>query len=123
MIFMFKASDTAAQEATVIGAGVMVEGDIKAKGDVVIVGALQGSVTTEGHIQILESAQVKATVTAGSLFVAGEVVGTTVISQKTELTSTGNITGELTTGQLVVAEGGQVQGSVTMRQASPTESN
>lgn len=99
---------------TIIGKSVVVTGDLIAEGDVVIDGSLIGSLKTGGSIKIGNCAVIEADIEAKTGIIAGKVVGKIVIYEFLELQPTANIKGDVTTGQIAISQGANVNGAVTM---------
>jgi len=86
---MFKGTEEG-NTATVIGAGVEVAGDVKAEGEVTVLGTVRGSIQTAGHVEVEEGAMVEANVHAGNLHVAGTIQGNVEVNGKLETVTTEN---------------------------------
>lgn len=116
---MFNTSPMANREAghnpeTIIAAGVQLEGDFTSQGNVLIEGAVQGSLRTERDLRVGENAVITADVKAANAVVAGEVRGNVIISGKLELETSARVFGDIKTGVLVVASGATMNGQIKM---------
>jgi cytoskeletal protein CcmA (bactofilin family) len=103
---------------TIIGPSVRVEGNFTGGGDVVVEGALSGTLKTSKSVRIGTSAKVKADIEASSVMVAGEVRGNVKSSGAVELASTARVIGNIEAGQLRVEAGAILSGKCTMPTAS-----
>ncbi|MFN0219893.1 MAG: polymer-forming cytoskeletal protein [Hyphomicrobium sp.] len=101
--------------AVFIGKGTQAVGEISHCTMVVIRGRIEGNIDTKVLIVESEGALV-GNVHADHMEIHGRIEGNAVVSDLADIRSTGLITGELVYGQLSVAAGGQVHG--TIRQAS-----
>ena len=91
---------------TIIGAGVTVHGNLSGSSDIVIDGTLEGSVTTSGDVTIGMNAQIKASVTAMNVTIAGTLIGDVKASGQASIRETGNVTGDVRSAGLAISTGG-----------------
>lgn len=107
--------DSVGNEAeTIIAASVKVEGDFVSQGNVLIEGTVEGSLRTERDLRVGERASISADVEAASATVAGEVHGNLAVAERLELEPTARVHGDIQTGTLIVANGAQINGRLTM---------
>jgi len=99
---------------TIIGSSVKVEGNFKGEGNVTVDGIVQGSLKTSHDLKIGPKAKIRAEVEANNLFLAGEIRGNAKIKEKTQLTKTAKIFGNLETKILSVEEGAIINGKCLM---------
>lgn len=104
---------------TFIGPSVKVEGDFTGEGDLVIEGVVVGNVRTNNNLTIGPEAVVEAEIKAKNAFIAGKVKGNVTLKGKLDLTSSGQIIGNVKAAVLSVETGGIINGQLTMMQ--PTE--
>jgi cytoskeletal protein CcmA (bactofilin family) len=100
----------AEDKVTVIDAQADIEGRLKGK-DVVIHGRFKGDIAVSGRLVIAEGAKVEAKVAADSLEVAGELTGE-VKSRALTLAEKARVQGTVDARVLVVREGAWLSGSV-----------
>ncbi len=102
------------------GSSVVIKGEVIAREDLKIAGRIEGTVRAEGfQIFVLPGGEVTADVVARDIVVAGTVKGSLVAEERIELRSGAEISGELTTPKLAMAEGAVVQGIIDMPTAKP----
>ena len=116
---MFKKSEhpmahAQAGSETIIAEGVKVEGDFKSNGDITIAGELNGVLQTVASLQIGESAVIHADVSAKNAVIAGEVVGNIHVEDGLQLLASSNVSGDIVTNRLSIAEGSVVNGKISM---------
>jgi len=94
---------------TLIGAGTLVEGTLKAEKSVRIDGLFQGELFCSGNLRINSSSEVNAQIEGMDIYINGTVCGT-VSGERVELDRQACLIGDLYTGTLVIAEGALFQG-------------
>lgn len=99
---------------TTIGPSVKVEGNFVGSGNVVVEGAVSGSLKTSKDLRIGDGAKVRADVEAANVTVAGEVHGNIRTAGKLDLGPSAKVLGNVETAQLVVAQGAILNGKCTM---------
>lgn len=99
---------------TVIAAGVKVDGNFNSRGNVLIEGAVKGSIKTDKDLTIGEKAKILATVAATNVYVAGEAQGNIKATGRLELAPTARIFGDVEVKTLVIAAGAVLNGKCSM---------
>lgn len=102
---------------TVIGAGTHMHGRLTSEGTVLVLGSVDGEVTSAGTIVIEETGRVSATLTAEEVLVAGQVEGQLHGTGRVELRPTARLRGEIHTHSLVIQEGAVFDGRVRIAEA------
>jgi cytoskeletal protein CcmA (bactofilin family) len=96
-----------------VGSSVVIKGELQAQEDVVIAGRVEGTVSVEGHLVVVEpGGHVKADVVAKGVVIAGTVSGSVVAEERIELRSTARVQGELSAPRIAIAEGATLSGRV-----------
>ncbi|MDE7246862.1 MAG: polymer-forming cytoskeletal protein [Lachnospiraceae bacterium] len=103
-----------AKISSIIGADMVVSGDIHAKEGVRVEGSVTGDVVTDGALIISASGKVKGDVKGSSIFIGGSLEGDLTSGGRTEVVSTGKVIGNIRTKSLVVDENAVFQGQCTM---------
>ncbi len=104
---------------TIIGPSVKVEGNFSGEGSMAVEGVVQGSLKTNSNLQVGPQAKIKAEVEARNLFLSGEIRGNIKVTEKSKLTSTARVFGNIDTGVLSVEEGAIINGKCTMNGQGP----
>ena len=112
---MFKENQTTTDSKTVIGASVNVEGDFKGQGDVIVEGKLKGSLATEHDVNIGAQAEIKASIKANNVYVAGNVTGDIEANGHIELSQSAQINGNITATTITIESGAIFNGQCTTR--------
>ena len=99
--------------ASYLGPGLRVSGEITGNEDLRLDGNIEGSVAIGGfRLTVGTSAHLKADVVAREALISGEVVGDIRAADRIEISKTASITGDLTTGRIVIEEGAYFNGEV-----------
>ncbi|MEY4667893.1 MAG: hypothetical protein RL518_592 [Pseudomonadota bacterium] len=104
--------------ATVIAADVVLKGNLKSAGDVVIAGVFEGDVACEGRVTIVAGATLVGAVGAAEVVLGGKVQGNSVATKALTLLSTAEVRGDVTTPQIVIEPGATFVGRCTMPQTA-----
>lgn len=99
---------------TVVGANVKLTGTISDVNDIVIHGTVEGEVISDKTITITETASVKGPVTGHLVSVSGRVNGAITAHEKLELQPTADVSGSISTKELIIKSGAVFNGKSTM---------
>jgi cytoskeletal protein CcmA (bactofilin family) len=113
-----------------IGRGISIVGDVSAETDLRIEGLVQGQgIQSSRNVEIGESGQVAADITACVVKIGGEVKGDITGSEKVIITKTGRVQGNVVAPRVVIEDGSLFRGSIEMNptqaakpKAAPAES-
>jgi cytoskeletal protein CcmA (bactofilin family) len=100
--------------STVIGAGIIIEGEIVTDEDVVVVGVVRGKVSAKEAVTIQQGATVEADVAGGSLAVAGTLTGNITSTDRVDLQAGARVVGNVKAARVTIADGAQFKGNVDM---------
>jgi len=102
---------------SVLGAGVIWQGNISGSGGVRIEGTFEGQIAMRGILVVGETGRVTCEkIRANTVIVAGAVRGN-ILAQKVEIRATGRIWGDVVTVSFATEEGAFLRGQVTMEDA------
>lgn len=107
------------QISTLIGKGSELGGDFSVQGSARIDGKIDGNVTVEGTMILGANGSISGNVSADAVVIGGEVLGDIVAPEKTELTATAKVLGDITTKVIVIDENAVFQGKIDMNQEVP----
>ena len=99
---------------TVVGSNVKLTGTIKDINDIIIHGKVEGEVDSEKSVVISDNASVKGPIIADQVTISGTVNGSVTAHTKFELLPGGNITGSITTKDLIIQSGAYFNGKCIM---------
>lgn len=115
---MFREEKTATPSGhpvtTVIGRGILAEGNIGGEGDLVVEGKIKGNISTNGSVRVGKDAEVHADIQASAVHISGSVHGNIQAASVVEITETGKVWGDIRTKTMSVVSGAFFQGSCAM---------
>jgi cytoskeletal protein CcmA (bactofilin family) len=97
-----------------IGAGTVVEGDIKSNGDIRIDGNVIGNIVSKAKVVVGATGSINGNVTSQNADVSGSIKGKVTVNELMFLKSSANIQGDIVTGKLVVEVGATFTGTCNM---------
>jgi len=99
---------------TIIGCKTIFEGILLSNESICIEGTVKGKIECRGNIVVGKGGKVKADIIADNAFIGGQVNGNIKVKNRTEITSTGKVVGDIETSALVIGEGVFFEGSCHM---------
>jgi cytoskeletal protein CcmA (bactofilin family) len=99
---------------TVIGEGLVIEGEFSSDDEVVVHGTVRGTLSAGGVVSVANGAVVEADVTSLSLSVAGNVTGNINASDRVDIQAGGRLVGDVKASRLTIADGASFKGNVDM---------
>ena len=98
-----------------LGKSVVIKGELSASEDLTLYGQMEGRVTLTDHtLTIGPEADIRAEIAANIVVVMGSVTGNVNAGKRVEIRSTGSVKGDIGSVDLVIQEGGRLQGKVDM---------
>jgi cytoskeletal protein CcmA (bactofilin family) len=98
----------------IIGAGTVIEGEVKSNGDIRVDGTIKGSVTSKSKVVIGATGSIEGDVTCQNADISGAIIGKTTVSEMLFLKANARINGDIQTGKLVVEVGASFTGNCSM---------
>jgi cytoskeletal protein CcmA (bactofilin family) len=105
---------SASASPCVIGAKTRIKGDITGDENIVVDGYVEGSIRISRDLRVGRGGSVKATVSAQSVVVAGELTGDCHAVQRVEIEATGRLSGNIRAPRVVIVEGATFRGNSDM---------
>jgi cytoskeletal protein CcmA (bactofilin family) len=99
---------------TLVGRACTIDGEISSEHDMRIEGTVLGRVDCKGLLRVEAGARVLAQITAANLTILGYIEGHISCSGRVEIRPSGQVTGEMGTGTLVIEEGAVFDGELHM---------
>ena len=93
-----------AQE-TIIGADVILNGNLKSSGNIQVNGTIKGKIMTEQNIIIGETAVIEGTLEATSIMVSGAIKGNIYAKEDLDINPSGKIFGDVAAKNLIIKKG------------------
>jgi cytoskeletal protein CcmA (bactofilin family) len=103
----------------IIGAGTVIEGDIKSDGDIRIDGTLHGTLNTKGKLVLGTTGVVEGEVSCQNADISGTISGKIKITELLSLKISSKLTGDITTNKLSIEPGANFSGSCVMAGSVP----
>ncbi len=100
---------------SVIAADMRLEGAISIGGILKVEGTIVGDVHSEHQVLVATGGSILGNVTAPEAVVDGNIQGSIKSTRRVELRSNAVVHGDITTGQILVHEGGRVDGRLRMK--------
>jgi cytoskeletal protein CcmA (bactofilin family) len=103
-----------------IGGSVVIRGSLSGSGALLIDGKIEGSIVLPtAQVTVGPLAEVSASIDAREIVILGKVIAENLASDSVSVSSTGSITGNVTTQTISVAEGALLSGRFDVSQARP----
>ena len=97
-----------------LGSGTIYNGQLSFVGSVRIDGQFTGEIKSEGTLILGKDARVDGTIQVSQLVLSGNLNGDVIVTGKTIMHKSANLTGNLVTHSLIMEEGALLQGSINM---------
>jgi cytoskeletal protein CcmA (bactofilin family) len=98
----------------IIGAGTVIEGEIKSNGDIRVDGTIKGSVTSKAKVVVGSTGVIEGDVHCQNADISGAILGKTTVAEMLFMKSQARINGDIQTGKLVVEVGASFTGNCSM---------
>jgi cytoskeletal protein CcmA (bactofilin family) len=99
---------------TIIGQGIIIEGEVTSDEAVVVAGTVRGKLSAEGPVTIESGGLVEADLVATSVAVGGTVTGNINASDRVDLLNGGRLVGDVKASRFTIADGAVFKGNVDM---------
>ncbi len=98
----------------VIGAKTQLKGELTGAETVFVEGLVEGTIRITGDLRVAPGGTVKATVSAKTVVVSGELVGDCQAAERVEIEASGRLTGNIRAPRVVIVEGATFRGNSDM---------
>jgi cytoskeletal protein CcmA (bactofilin family) len=99
---------------TIIGDGLVVEGEVLSDDEVLVHGTLRGKLRAQEVVSVAATGLVEADITGTTLNIAGQVTGDVVASERVDLQAGGRLVGDVKAARLTIADGAVFKGTMDM---------
>jgi cytoskeletal protein CcmA (bactofilin family) len=116
-------SNSSQSVVNIIGAGTIIEGEIRTDSDIRIDGKVKGTITSKAKIVVGNTGIVDGDLNGDTADISGKVFGKVEVTDLLFLKSSGYLEGDIITGKLVVEAGARFTGSCKMgvKEMKPSE--
>lgn len=101
-------------EATVIGKGIHIRGELTGSAPIEVWGSLEGVTGTEGRFWVREGGRVGGEIAAAEVIIEGQVEGKISAEHKVEFRPTCKVEGDVVAKRVAIAEGAVFDGRIRM---------
>ena len=99
-----------------IGKSVVIKGELSGSEDLTIEGQVEGKIDLRDNVLTIgPNGKIKASLSAKSIVVLGEVIGNVTASEKVDIRDHGSVEGDIASPRVAIAEGAHFRGSVDMQ--------
>ena len=99
---------------TIIGPSVKVKGDFNCQGNIIVEGMVDGSLKTNGSLEVGDKAKITANVEAKEAKIGGEISGNVKVKGFLNITGTAKIYGDIEASTLSIERGAIFNGKCVM---------
>jgi cytoskeletal protein CcmA (bactofilin family) len=103
-------------DRTVIARPSKIEGHVSGSGEIVVNGAVTGTIDATGMVKVAQQGSVEATVHGKIVTVAGTVAGDISADERIELEPSARVDGNLTAPRILIQDGATFRGQVNMKE-------
>ena len=103
---------------SMIGASIVIKGELSAEEDVLIEGQVEGNISLNQNVLTVGAhGKVKAKIAAKTVVVVGKVWDSTIAAENVDIRDTSLVEGDICTARLAMAPGAYVRGRIDIRQS------
>ena len=106
--------ESSGSSINLIGAGTVIEGNIRSNGDIRIDGSVHGQVYSKAKVVIGSTGLVEGDINCQNADISGTVKGKSTINELLFLKASSKMNGDIVTGKLIVEVGASFTGSCNM---------
>ena len=112
-------TDAAANAKNILTNDVEVTGTIRFASELIFDGKLEGEIVSEGNLTLGKNAHIKGEVKTKSVVVHGTVDGNITVTERCELKSSSQLTGDLRATRIIIEEGATFVGKSEVTPSRP----
>jgi len=102
---------------TRLGSTTVLTGDIEAHEDLLVEGRIQGKITApSGTLTVAKAGQVEGEIRVRALVLHGRLKGTVRAAEKTVIAETAEMSGDVITPRITIANGARFSGGIRMKE-------
>lgn len=103
---------------SIVGAGMVVRGDLESNGVVKVEGVVEGHVQARSQVLVAKEGSVRGDIDTTEAVVGGSVSGSIRATDRVEVQAGASVDGDIVTRRISVAEGASLNGLIKMNAAS-----
>ncbi len=107
-------ADRTSANATFIGSGTTLTGELQCDGDLVVAGTVNAHASVRGAFTLADTARWTGGVRANNAIVAGIVEGALLVAEKLEIRKTAQIRGSVQARSIAIAQGAVIEGEMSV---------
>ncbi len=100
---------------TIIGGGIVVDGEITGTEAITVSGIVRGKIAVKDSVLVDSSGRVEADVEAHSMELEGTVEGNVTATDKVEIKAGGRLIGDIKAPRILIADGAKFKGNINMQ--------
>jgi cytoskeletal protein CcmA (bactofilin family) len=104
----------AAAKGTVLGEKTRYVGKIDTDDALLVLGLVDGEIKSSSEVEVGETGEVKAAISARSIVISGRVTGDCVATDRLEIRSSGRLSGSIRATRIAIADGAEFKGTSQM---------
>lgn len=104
---------------SIVASDLTVVGELQTDGVVKVDGVVEGNVKAGRQVLVSKGGVVKGDIFTTEAIIGGRVEGSIHADERTEIQSTSTVQGDIVTKKILVHEGGEVNGNVSMGDSKP----
>ncbi|MEP6571711.1 MAG: polymer-forming cytoskeletal protein [Gemmatimonadota bacterium] len=108
---------------SIIASGTTIIGDIETDGVVKIEGRVQGTIRAGGQVLVAKGGVIQGDVFTREAVIGGEIQGSVHAEERVEIQSGAVVSGDILTLRILIADGGRVNGVITMGDSNGAQSS
>src|SRR5436190_18599999 len=89
----------------VLNSDVEIKGNLRFAGELTLEGKLEGEISSEGTLQLGDTAVVNGNINVASVIVRGKVTGNIIAKEKVDIKTKAEVFGDVRSSKLVIEEG------------------
>lgn len=99
---------------TVIGRGIVIDGEISGDAPVVVEGTVKGRIALEAMVNVAEDGVVEADIDSAEVEISGSVTGNIAAGDRVEIRPEGRVIGDIRSPRILIADGASFKGHIDM---------
>jgi cytoskeletal protein CcmA (bactofilin family) len=103
---------------TIVSQGTEITGDVTAQGVIKVEGKIEGSIRSASQVLVAKGGTVQGDIYTKEAVLGGHVRGAVHAEDRVEVQASALIEGDIVTRRIQIAEGGQVNGAISMGEGS-----